>query len=192
MRGLLDGEDSVGRETGGRGCRDGFAVALAGLAGRTRGARRRPRAKRRRLRARGPACLALLEVVTVMGCRFCLGGGARGGCSGLEGLDDDHGPAAGRAGRGEHRRLIGIGDRIGLAPRCRDAERLDRVLARKQPAPRQASRHARAPERQRVEGQHRISVLAAFALLDADHLALACRCPVTLSATTSEAPSPAP
>ncbi len=44
--------------------------------------------------------------------------------SGLEGLDDDHGSAAGRAGIGEHRRLIGIGDRIGLAPWCWDVEQL--------------------------------------------------------------------
>ncbi len=44
--------------------------------------------------------------------------------SGLEGLDDDHGSPAGRAGIGEHRRLIGIGDRIGLAPWCWDAEQL--------------------------------------------------------------------
>jgi hypothetical protein len=42
--------------------------------------------------------------------------------SGLEGLDDDHGSAAVGAGIGEHRRLIGIGDRIGLAPWCWDAE----------------------------------------------------------------------
>ncbi len=42
--------------------------------------------------------------------------------SGLEGLDDDHGSAAGRAGIGEHRRLLGIGDGIELAPWCWDAE----------------------------------------------------------------------
>ncbi len=53
-----------------------------------------------------------------------LGGGARGGCRGLEGLDGDHGSAAGRAGIGEHRRLIGIGDGLGPAPWCWDAEQL--------------------------------------------------------------------
>ncbi len=44
--------------------------------------------------------------------------------SGLEGLDDDRGSAAVWAGIGEHRRLIGIGDRIGRAPWCWDAEPL--------------------------------------------------------------------
>ena len=42
----------------------------------------------------------------------------------FEGLDDDHGPATGRAGVGEHRRLIGIGNRIELALWCWDAEEL--------------------------------------------------------------------
>ncbi len=42
---------------------------------------------------------------------------------GLEGLDDDHGSAAGRAGIGKHRRLIGI-HIIGFALWCWDAEQL--------------------------------------------------------------------
>ncbi len=49
------------------------------------------------------------------------------GCgAALEGLDDDHGPATGRAGIGKHRRLIGIGTRIELALWCWDAEQLAR------------------------------------------------------------------
>ena len=47
--------------------------------------------------------------------------------AGLEGLDDDHPPAAGRAGIGEHRRLIGI-HIIGLALWCWDAEQPARAV----------------------------------------------------------------
>ena len=48
--------------------------------------------------------------------------------SGLEGLDDDHGSAAGRAGIGKPRRLLGIGDRIGFALWCWDAEQPTRSV----------------------------------------------------------------
>ena len=76
-------------------------------------------------------------------------------------------------------------------------ERIDRLLAREQPA---AGQHhpvvapGPPPGAQQIEQegrQHGIAVLAPLALLDADHLALAVDV-AELSETTSEARRPAP